>query len=205
MSNLQVPPLPFPGECWRHRFNMDIIQEDWEEFMNEEMQKWQAKVIKFFGEDPKIQPRDPKQQGSNTAIIGSNMDFLAINLWPKMEKDDLRKMVSVCKAWGEDIVKKYFIPDLTFKYNRSIICDGRMGVFKRKYRIVHLGNNRSFEKLIQYKCTCQIWHEAFLEGTIPLFPGEDYSDDDDDPDITIDEEPDVVISFANLSALLRDN
>ena len=97
MANQQIaPPLLFPGECWRHKFNRDITQEDWEEFNKEEMNIWQSKIIKLFERDPKVQPGDVDKQRS-TAIIGSDVDFLALNLWPKMEKADLLKLLSVCK------------------------------------------------------------------------------------------------------------
>ena len=72
MANPQVNTIPsFPRECSRHRFNIEnsrllekkdlhnfmmrnLVQEDWEEFKDEETKKWQTKILKYFGEDPKI-------------------------------------------------------------------------------------------------------------------------------------------------------
>lgn len=71
--------------------------------------KRQSKVTILFGKDPKNQSGDPREQGSNATIIESDMNFLAINLWPKMKQDELLKIMSVYNTWGEHIVKKYFL------------------------------------------------------------------------------------------------
>ena len=98
MDNQQVSPLPFLEECWRHRFNRDLIQEDQEEFKEEEMKKCQSEIIKeLFGKDPKVQSWYLKEQGSSATSIGRNVDFLAMNLWPKIEKGELLKLLSVSK------------------------------------------------------------------------------------------------------------
>lgn len=98
------------------------------------MKKWQSKVTKLFGNDPKIQFGDPREQGSNDSydtIIGSGMDFLAINFWPKMAKDELLKIMGVCKYGENALSKKYFLPELTLKYHKSIICEDSLDVFSR--------------------------------------------------------------------------
>lgn len=78
MVNPQVNTISnFPGECWRHRFNMDIVKEDWEEFKDVETKKWQVKIFKYFGEDPKIQQKDLKEKESSATKIGSDPESLS--------------------------------------------------------------------------------------------------------------------------------
>ena len=107
--------------------------------------------------------------------------------------------MSAKHAWGENITKKYFFPKLTLKYHKSIICEGNLGVFRRKYRVIQLEENKCFKKTHTMKYTCLLWHETLLERDIPLFPNEDNSDDDD-PDVDENEELEIIISFAHLHA-----
>lgn len=44
-----------------------------------------------------------------------------------------------------------------------------------------------------------MWHETLLERDIPLFPDEDYLDDDD-LDVNENEEPEIIISLTHLHA-----
>ena len=46
---------------------------------------------------------------------------------------------------------------------------------------------------------CLLWQEHLLERGVPVFLGEDYSDDDD-PDVDENEEPQITNSFAYLHA-----
>ena len=72
-----------------YRFNIDIAKEDWEEFKEIEIKKWQDKVLKYFGEGSKIQPRDIEKKDYSATNVGNNTDFLVTNLWPLLGKNDL--------------------------------------------------------------------------------------------------------------------
>lgn len=72
-----------------HRFNMDIIKEDWEEFKESEIKKWQENILKYFGKDSKIQPKEIEKKDSSATNMGNDIDFLVINLWPRLGKNDL--------------------------------------------------------------------------------------------------------------------
>lgn len=73
--------------------------------------KRQSKVTILFGKDPKNQSGDPREQGSNATIIESDMNFLAINLWPKMEKDELLKIMVSAKHGENALSKSIFFPN----------------------------------------------------------------------------------------------
>lgn len=177
-----------------HRY---LTQEDWEEFKEEE-RKVAIQNYKALWKRSKGPIWGFKIARAQWYYHGKWCRFPIAKLVAKDGQKWVIKTIKRLQSMRRMHSKEIVSPELTLKYHISIICEGSLGVFNIKYRVIQVNENMSFKKLIEYKCTCLLWQECLGEGGILILP-EDYPDDDD-PDVDEDEEPQITISFTHLHA-----
>ena len=62
-----------------------------------EISKWTMKIAQLFGDEPVMEPEDPKVVESSATKAGSNMDLLSTFIWSKLEEKSHDKLLTVCK------------------------------------------------------------------------------------------------------------
>ena len=100
----------FDDDSFNHRLALNDINEDKESFITAKRTKWEEKMMRLFGDEPTVEPKDLALAGSSATKVGSNIDLLSTHVWPKLAERSQDQLLTVYRKWGKEVVTTLNFP-----------------------------------------------------------------------------------------------
>ena len=149
--------VEFDDDCFNHRLAFNNINEDKESFITTEKMKWEEKMMRVFGDEPTMEPKDLALAGSSATKVGANIDFLSTHVWPKLAERSQDQLLTVCKRWGKEVITTLNFPRpqaMNWAYTKCLVLSCTQS--SRKVVRMEKDQNEAEWRTMHFKYLCQL-------------------------------------------------